>query len=131
MVAFNGNTTTFKEVIQQYRGKKVLIDIWASWCADCIKGLPKVKQLQNEYPEVVFLFLSIDEKNASWKRGVRRFKINGAHYNFPKGMKNGDFVDFINLRWIPRYIVLDENGGIKLLKATNSSDNSIIEALKD
>ncbi|ARV07634.1 redoxin [Polaribacter sp. SA4-10] len=130
VIALDDSSSSFKEVINQYKGKKILIDVWASWCADCIKGLPKVKELQKEFPEVVFLFLSIDEKKDSWKRGVQRFKINGEHYNLPKGMNNGDFVDFLNLNWIPRCLVIDENGGITLFKATKSSDKKIIEALK-
>ncbi|MCI2229081.1 TlpA family protein disulfide reductase [Polaribacter sp. MSW13] len=129
VTSLNGTQSTFKEIINQYKGKKVLIDVWASWCADCFKSLPKVKQLQKDFPDVVYLFLSVDEKSTSWKRAIQRFKIEGEHYNFPKGMKNGDFVDFINLNWIPRYIVVDENGGIKLFKATKSSDKRIVEAL--
>ena len=49
-------SSTFQEVLNNYRGKKVLIDVWASWCRDCIEGIPKVKELQKEFPEVVYLF---------------------------------------------------------------------------
>ena len=61
---------TFKDIIDQYKGRKVLIDLWASWCADCIKGLPKIKNLQIEYPEVIFLFISVDKNRSSWKKGI-------------------------------------------------------------
>ncbi|APG65105.1 redoxin [Tenacibaculum todarodis] len=122
---------TFKEVIDQYKGKKVLIDVWASWCADCVKGLPTVKELQTAFPEVVFLFLSVDKKSNSWKNGVRRFNIEGEHYNLPRGMKDGDFVDFLNANWIPRYVVVDEVGNISLFKATKASDKRIVKALEN
>ena len=121
---------TFREVMTSYKGKKVFIDVWASWCRDCLEGIPKVKELQKEFPEVVFLFLSVDERVDSWKRGVHRMDIKGAHYNLPKGMKAGDFVDFLNLSWIPRYLVVDEKGNILLFKATNASDKNIRSALK-
>ncbi len=121
---------SIKEVLAKYKGKKVLIDVWASWCGDCIKGLPSVKNLQKEYKEVVFLFLSVDKSKTAWKRGIDRFKIKGEHYNLPKGMKDGAFVDFINLGWIPRYMVIDENGKITLFKATRASDSLIEIALK-
>lgn len=125
-----GEKITFQKIINQYKGKKVLIDVWASWCADCIKGLPKVKELQKEFPEVVFLFLSVDEKTTSWINGVEKHQLKGEHYNLPKGMKNGDFVDFLSLYWIPRYLVVDKKGAISLFKATKSSDKKIVEALK-
>ncbi|WP_435416245.1 TlpA family protein disulfide reductase [Polaribacter aestuariivivens] len=121
---------SIQEILNKYKGKKVLIDVWASWCGDCIKGLPSVKNLQKEFPNVVFLFLSVDKSKTAWKNGISRFNINGEHYNLRKGMKNGEFVDFLNLGWIPRYLVIDEQGKIKLFKATRASDSNIVEALK-
>lgn len=127
--SFSDKKSTFKEIIHQYKGKKLLIDVWASWCADCIRGLPAVTNLQKEFPEVVFLFLSVDKNKNAWKRGVKRFQIQGQHYNLPTGMSSGEFVDFINLNWIPRYMVLDEVGNITLFKATKATDSAILEAL--
>ena len=91
--------------------------------------MQSVKNLQKKYPEVVFLFLSVDTNKAAWKNGIRRFKIQGEHYILPKGMKSGDFVDFLNLGWIPRYVVVDENGKIILFKATRVSDSAIKDVL--
>lgn len=126
----NDEVSTFKDVIDQYKGKKVLIDVWASWCRDCLVGMPKVKELQTAFPEVVYLFLSVDEKKSSWKRGVKRYDVIGEHYNLPQGMKKGDLVGFLNLSWIPRYVVVDENGKIILFNATDASDENIIKVLK-
>ena len=126
----NNTLFSIKEVLHEYKGKKVLIDVWASWCGDCIRGLPGVRKLQKEYPAVVFLFLSVDKNKNAWKHGIQRFHINGAHYNLPKGMKSGEFVNFISLGWIPRYMVIDERGNISLFKATSASDSAIIEALE-
>ena len=128
--SLNNIIFTIEEMLQKHKGKKVLIDVWASWCGDCIKGLPSVRNLQKEYPEVVFLFLSVDKNQDAWRKGIEIFQIKGAHYNLPKGMKSGDFVDFINLGWIPRYMVIDEQGKISLFKATSASDSAIVEALK-
>ncbi|QTD37438.1 redoxin family protein [Polaribacter batillariae] len=121
---------SIQEILNKYKGKKILIDVWASWCGDCIKGLRSVKNLQKQYPEVVFLFLSVDKNKRAWKNGIAKFGITGEHYNLPKGMKDGDFVDFLNLSWIPRYLVISEQGKIKLFKATKASDANIVEALK-
>lgn len=127
--SLNGEQISVKKILEKYKGKKILIDVWASWCADCIKGLPAVKNLQNSYKDVVFLFLSVDKSSRSWKNGIRRFNVQGEHYNLPKGMDDGAFVDFINLGWIPRYMVIDETGKIILFKATNAADSDIEKAL--
>ena len=126
----NKNQFELKEVLQYFAGKKILIDIWASWCGDCIKGLPAVSALQKEFPEVVFLFLSVDTGKEAWKNGIQRFQIKGKHFNLPKGMKVGAFVDFIDLSWIPRYMVINELGMITLFNATKASDSRLQKALK-
>ncbi|TMM29694.1 TlpA family protein disulfide reductase [Polaribacter aestuariivivens] len=119
-----------QEILDKYKGKKILIDVWASWCGDCAKSLPNVKNLQKDYPEVVFLFLSVDKSKRAWKNGITRFNLKGEHYNLRKGMKDGEFVDFLNLGWIPRYLIVDKQGKIQLHKATRASDPAIVEALK-
>jgi thiol-disulfide isomerase/thioredoxin len=126
--SIEGVSSSFEEIIYTYKGKKILVDVWASWCRDCIEGIPKVKKIQKEFPEVVFLFLSVDEKVDSWKRAVKRYAISGEHYNMSKGMKNGDLVEFLDLSWIPRYLVLDEKGKISLFNAIDASDQKIKEA---
>jgi len=130
LIGLDDSKITLREVLYNYKGKKIFIDVWASWCKDCIVGVPKVKKLQKEFPGVVFLFLSVDRSNPSWKRAIKRYNLKGVHYNLPEGMKDGKFVDFINLNWIPRYMVIDETGEITLFKATNAADKKIKEVLK-
>jgi len=129
-LSLDGKSIKFQEILKKHKGKKILIDVWASWCADCIKGMPTIEKIQKEFPEIVFLFISVDKNGKGWKNGIKKHTIKGEHYNLPKGMKNGDFVDFLNLNWIPRYLVVDEQGGVTLFKATKSSDKKIVEALK-
>tara|TARA_B100000809_G_scaffold167653_1_gene165026 strand:- start:20533 stop:21027 length:495 start_codon:yes stop_codon:yes gene_type:complete len=130
LVDLDNSKITLREVLYYNKGKKTLIDVWASWCKDCIVGIPKIKELQKEFPDVIFLFLSVDRSTPSWKRAITKYNLVGQHYNLPEGMKDGEFVDFINLNWIPRYMVIDETGEITLFKATNISDKKIKLALK-
>ncbi|MHB0754304.1 TlpA family protein disulfide reductase [Polaribacter sp. M15] len=130
LVGLDKSKTTLREVLHQHKGKKIMIDVWASWCKDCIVGFPKVKALQKEFPEVVFLFLSVDRSNPSWKKAIKKYNLKGEHYNLPNGMNDGDFVDFINLSWIPRYMIVDEKGEITLFKATKATDKNIRKALQ-
>lgn len=122
---------TFREVLQKNKNKTILIDVWASWCKDCIAGLPKLKEIQKEFPEVAYVFLSVDRGNKAWKNAIIKYNLEGQHYNFPKGQKNGDFVDFINLWWIPRYIVINKKGEIVVFNSKSSTDDAIITALKN
>ena len=128
-ITLNNKEVSFKKILEKYRGKTILIDIWASWCGDCIKGMPKVVALQKEYPEVVYLFLSLDKSLEDWKVGIKKYNVKGEHYFLTSGWE-GEFGSFVNIDWIPRYMVIDTQGNIKLFKSVHADDNKIIESLK-
>lgn len=121
---------TFQEILDKNAGKTILIDIWAGWCRDCIVGMPIVKELQEEYNDVVFVFLSLDKDLTSWKRSIERFKIaKGQHY-FSTGGWKSPFNKSIELDWVPRYIIVNTEGEMSLYKATKASDRKIKKILK-
>ena len=120
---------TFQNILLKHQGNKILIDIWASWCRDCIVTLPELKKLQQENATVHFVFLSLDKSKERWIRAINRLKIKGDHYYMAKG-KKGAFGKFLGLWWIPRYVVVDELGEITLFKATKITDKNILKALK-
>lgn len=91
--------------------------------------MPKVRALQKAYPEAAYVFLSLDRGEDAWKRGINKYDVQGEHYYLPHGKKSA-FGDFVNIDWIPRYMVVDADGNIKLFKAVEADNNQIIEALK-
>lgn len=128
-VSMNNEEIKFKDILIKNKGKKIVIDIWASWCKDCLKGLPKIKKLQEINPEIVYLYLSLDRGVGPWKEGVSRLGIKGQHYYIKTGWE-GDFCKFLGLSWIPRYLVVDEEGKIIIFNETKITDNLITEILK-
>lgn len=128
-ITLEGNNIQFKDILKQHEGKKIVIDVWASWCRDCIKGMPKVKDLQEKYPDAAYVFLSLDKKQGAWKKGIEKHKIKGSHYYMQSGW-DGALGKFLDLDWIPRYMVVDAQGNIKLFKAIKADDKNIAEALK-
>lgn len=131
MTALDGKEVAFKDILKQYKGKTVVIDVWASWCSDCAKGMPKVHDLQKQFPDAVYLFLSYDRVDDAWKKGIEKHDLQKyAHYHVGKSMKEGDFASSIKLDWIPRYMVVDKNGKIALFKAIEADDAKLIAILK-
>jgi len=128
-VDVEGSNILFSDILKKYKGKQVFVDVWASWCKDCIVGMPKLKQLQKDNPDTVFLFLSLDKNIASWKHGIEKYKLEGEHYYLKSGWE-GDFATFVDLDWIPRYIILDKTGGIALFRAIKIDDKNIKAILK-
>lgn len=132
MTAVDGKEVAFKDILAKYKGKVVVIDVWASWCPDCKKGMPKVHDLQKQFPDVQYLFLSYDKFDDKWKAGIESFNTTGGdNYHVGVNMKDGAFSKDIVLDWIPRYMVIDKTGKIALFKAIEADDAKLIETLKN
>lgn len=127
-ITLEGNTIAFKDILETHKGKTLVIDIWASWCSDCIKGMPKVKVLQSKYKDATYIFLSLDRTQKAWKKGIKKYKVKGEHYYMQSGW-NGAFGEFVDLDWIPRYMLVDAEGNIKLFKAVKANDKRIKQYL--
>jgi len=48
------------QALSQYRGKPLLVNFWATWCAPCVQEMPELAQLAQRYPQVQFLGIGID-----------------------------------------------------------------------
>lgn len=105
-----------EHALSDYRGKVVVVDVWATWCAGCIQKLPyflKVRDHFKERDDVVFLVISIDQKEA-----YNRWKFAHPRYNLldiTSLIAHPDdctFSDDYNITGIPRYFVIDREGKI-------------------
>lgn len=130
LTTLEGNEITLEEVLAQNNGKTILIEFWASWCSDCVKAMPKVKEVQAANQDVVYIFVSLDKSDEKWKAGIEKHELKGIHYwiNDEKGMK-GSFGQSVDLDWIPRYMVINKEGTIDLYRAIETDFDKITEAL--
>lgn len=119
----------FSDILLKHQGKTLVIEVWASWCSDCVKAMPKVKTLQAANPEVSFVFLSMDKTVEKWKQGIDKHELVGDHYMANDGMK-GVFGQMIDLDWIPRYIIVDKTGKVVLYRAIETDFEKMSTILK-
>ncbi|MEP0368255.1 MAG: thioredoxin family protein [Cyclobacteriaceae bacterium] len=124
-----GSELTLKEILAQFGGQPIFIDLWASWCRDCIVGFPQIKEYQNKYAEVAFTYLSVDKKEEEWKRGIERFGLEGAHFRLDDGW-NSVFCESVELDWIPRYMVVNSEGSILHYKSIKADDKALKKIIR-
>lgn len=129
LLSFDGNQVAFKDILEKYKGKTLVIEVWASWCGDCVKAMPKIKELQTNNPDVTYVFISMDKTVENWKIGITKYEIKGDHYMANDQMK-GVFAKAIDLDWIPRYIIIDKTGKIVLYRAIETDFEKINIELK-
>jgi thiol-disulfide isomerase/thioredoxin len=128
LLTTDGGQLAFKKILKKHEGKTLVIEVWASWCGDCVKAMPKVHELQANNPDVDFVFLSMDKTADKWKAGIEKHELKGDHFMVNDQMK-GVFAKEVDIDWIPRYIIVDKKGKIVLYRAIETDFDKINETL--
>ncbi|WP_298444820.1 TlpA disulfide reductase family protein [uncultured Ferrimonas sp.] len=98
--------------MDQHQGKLVLINIWASWCGPCIKEIPALRQLEQQFSDkpVKVVPVSIDDLSSDEVYQVlANYQLQHIDSLFDRGhAMNG--VMPVNV--VPATYVLDSNGNL-------------------
>lgn len=107
-----------------FKGKIVVLDIWATWCAPCKAEIPFLKKMDEEFKgkDVVFVSISTDEQKdkEKWLKMVNDMKLTGVQL-YAGGFAN-KVTEFYKINTIPRFIVIDRNGKLVNPNSPRPSD---------
>lgn len=104
-----------KHAFADFKGKLLVIDVWATWCSSCLKKMPLFLQMAEKYrdnPEVAFVTLSIDRRSArsKWLAALEKHNM-GSVLNLTTDMDaTSPFEEAYLVSGAPRYIVIDKEG---------------------
>ena len=104
------------------KGKYVLVDFWASWCAPCRKQMPELVRIYNEYKNKNFeiVGVSFDTNRQNWINGLKEMDMTWPQMSDLKGWES-PAVMLYGIQGIPHTILLSPDGKIiaKDLKGEN------------
>jgi thiol-disulfide isomerase/thioredoxin len=98
--------------IADLKGKVVLINLWATWCAPCIEEMPYFNKLQEKYGDQGFQVLGLnsdEETDAQVRQFVKEQKLN-YKIGWAKREVTDEFVKISKLPGIPQSLLLNRNG---------------------
>ena len=97
--------------LSNLRGKVVLIDFWASWCAPCRRENPNVRALYAKYKDKGFevLGVSLDRDMNAWKKAIADDQLPWNHISDLKGWQSAHAAAY-SVSSIPQTLLIDKEG---------------------
>ena len=107
-----------EKTIGDYRGRYILLDFWASWCAPCIKEIPHLQKLYDETKaqsdKFVIISYSLDDKKGAWEGAIHKHGLNRdgwVHASDLAGTSSGT-ANLLGIKAIPKMFLIDPEGRI-------------------
>ena len=117
--------------LDDFKGKYIYIDVWATWCGPCKEEIPYLKEVEKKYHNKNIEFVSIsidkDKDKEKWAKMVKDLKLSGVQLRADKDFKSKFVKDYL-INGIPRFILINPNGEIvKSIAPRPSSGEKLIE----
>ncbi len=105
-----------RKIIEPYKGKIILLDIWGVWCGPCKEALSHSTEEYERLKDydMVFLYLANRSNDEAWKNIIKEYNIMGdnvVHYNLPADQQNA-VEHFLGVTAFPTYKLIDRDGTI-------------------
>ena len=105
-----------RKLIEPYKGKLVLLDIWGTWCGPCKEALSHSQEEYErlkDYP-IVYLYLANRSPDESWKNIIKEYNVTGdnvVHYNLPATQQKA-IENYLKVNSFPTYKLFDQQGNL-------------------
>ncbi len=111
--------------LQDFKNKVVYLDFWASWCGPCIQEMKASKPVKEHFKDnkdLVFLYISVDEKAEDWKKAMEKHEVNGVNLWAEQAWQD-PVTRAYNIQGIPKYYLIDGEGKFNDANPPRASQN--------
>jgi thiol-disulfide isomerase/thioredoxin len=100
--------------LDQFKGKYVLLDFWASWCGPCRKQMPYIKKLSKLYHQnnFVIVSVSVDKNHGDWKKAMLQEEITALVNLIDDSGWKSSVLNQYNISSIPSNFLIDPAGKV-------------------
>jgi thiol-disulfide isomerase/thioredoxin len=107
--------------VSAFRGRWLLIDCWASWCAPCRKENPNILAAWRKYNKKGFsvLGVSLDKDRAAWLNAIKSDSLQWQHVSDLKYW-DSRAVSTFDIQSLPFNLLVDPKGEVKAINLTDS-----------
>ncbi|MBD8489203.1 redoxin family protein [Echinicola sp. CAU 1574] len=109
---------TFDELIEKFRGKKVFVDIWGTWCGPCKKEFEHkdkyAELLESKEIKTLYICEGNNSREKIWNEMINFYELEGYHILANEKLVSNIFEKFGNQGSFtyPRYLLIDEIGKV-------------------
>lgn len=99
--------------LQDYRGKVVYVDFWASWCVPCLASFPAISSLYQQYKDRGFVVIGVnlDEDVKAAEAFLQRFPVT-----YPQLRGSGSQVaQHYEVAGMPTAFIVGRQGKLRLI----------------
>lgn len=114
--------------LSDYKGKKILVNYWATWCGPCKKEMPALLKAQEILKESNYVFLLVSEESIA---KILNFKST-TKYNFNFLKMNGS-MEALGIYALPTTFIYNEEGKKvkEIVGAVHWDSEEMIQTLKE
>jgi thiol-disulfide isomerase/thioredoxin len=127
---FTARTIEGAEIaLGQFTGKVLLLDFWATWCPPCVKQMPGVKKLHDEFPEARFAVVGVAAETdiGNLREFLQRIAIAWPTVANDQGGYD-QLAELYGVKNIPASFLIDKKG---LLREVNLPEEKLRQAITD